>query len=177
MEHKQMDTRPHRGNHLPVLIHLLSITKGTILELGSGYYSTIFLHWACYPNRKLITYESKPEWIKFAQQFENDYHRVEFVNHWLDVDLSIPCSIAFVDHEAGYGRVRADEAIRLINTDYVVCHDSENSSDRNYKFSRLNRLYKYRIKFTAAGFPYTSVYSNHDLKELNDFVNNSLHTK
>lgn len=172
-----MDNRPRRGTHLPILIKLLAMTEGVVLELGCGFYSTIFLHWACFPNRKLITYESKPEWIQFAQQFENDYHKVQFVNHWNDVDLSIPCSIAFVDHEAGYGRVRADEAMRITNAEYIVCHDTENNVDHKYKFSRLNRLFKYRVKFTSAGTPYTSIYSNHDLKELDDFIHNNLNSK
>lgn len=172
------ELKPSRGNYLPILMKLVSMTQGPVLELGCGHYSTIYLHWACFPNRQLITYESKPEWIGFAQLFENDYHKVHFVNYWPDVDLSIPCSIAFIDHEAGFGRARADEALRLTNADYLVCHDSENSSDHDYKFSRLRNAFKYRIKFTTARVPYTSVYSNkYDLKELNDFINNSLNPK
>ena len=35
------------GSHLPVLIHLMNHTTGDVLELGTGLYSTPYLHHAC----------------------------------------------------------------------------------------------------------------------------------
>ena len=36
------------SSHLPVLIKLMAMTSGDVLEVGTGIYSTPFLHWACF---------------------------------------------------------------------------------------------------------------------------------
>lgn len=153
-----MKTNPARGSHLPVLMKLLRVTDGTVLELGSGMYSTAFLHWACWPKRKLITYENQREWIGFANQFKRDYHEIVFVEDWGKITFP-EAKIALVDYDTP-GRFRAEEVGRLTNVDFVVCHDSENRSDKKYKYSTINDKFKYRFKFTEAGLPYTTIYSN-----------------
>ena len=162
-----MKTKPNRGSHLPVLMKLFNMTSGPILELGSGMYSTPYLHWACYPSkRRLVTYEDNPEWIKFAEQFITDYHSVKFVTDWDALDLNEPFTIALVDHDSVIRRYRSQEAARLQHVDYVVCHDAENKSNSKYHYFSIYHLFKYRWKYTNGGLPYTAVFSNkHDLKE------------
>ena len=36
------------GTHLPVLMDIVSKTDGPILEIGTGVFSTPYLHWACF---------------------------------------------------------------------------------------------------------------------------------
>jgi len=161
---------PRRGSHLPVLMKLFPMTTGPILELGYGVYSTIYLHWACYvTKRRLVTYEDNPDFYRFALQFRSDYHEVYCISDWDAIDISEPWSIAFIDHgaKAPNGRTfrRYIEISRLTHAQYVVAHDAENSSARNYKYHRIYPLFKYKYKYGGAS-PHTVVLSNtHDLSE------------
>src|SRR5512137_2346451 len=117
-----MKSKPNRGSHLPVLMKLISITSGPVLELGCGMYSTTYLHWACYPTkRRLVTCESKSEWMDFARQFATDFHEIKFVPDWDLLDLKEPWSIAFVDSDPDEKRI--DEIMKLTHAEYVVAHD------------------------------------------------------
>jgi len=156
---------PHRGSHLPVLMKLVPMTSGPILELGCGVYSTIYLHWACYPTkRRLVTYEDNPEFYRFAKQFSSDYHKVHCIKNWDEVDPKEQWGIAFVDH--GKNIRRWMDISRLTHADYVVAHDAENSSNHVYRYTKIHNLFKYRYKYNKA-HPYTAIFSNkHDLSEL-----------
>ncbi len=162
-------TNPKRGSYMPVLIKLLNMTEGPVWEFGSGMYSTPFLHWYCfYQKRKLVTFEDHPEWREFAEQFKRDWHDVVFVTDWDALELRTPVTIAFVDHDPITDRKRADDVDRLRHAEFVVCHDSENSCDHKYKYSKVLDLFKYRYKYKSAGLPYTSVFSNKT--KLDDFT-------
>lgn len=154
----------YRGSHLPVLIKLMSMTTGPVLEMGMGYCSSPFLHWACYPTkRRIVSYESQHDYYRYAETWRADFHEVHCVDDWNQADLAQPWSVAFVDHHPN--NRRSDDVVRLTHADYVVIHDSENSSDGHYHLNEIRHQFKYRYKYTAA-FPYTSVWSNkHDLKD------------
>jgi len=156
-----------RGSHLPVLMKLFGITNGPIIELGSGTFSTPYLHWACFPNKRpLLTLEDHKDWFdSYMGQFKSDYHEIKFVEDWNAIDLSTPWSIAFVDHDNQQGRKRYQDVSRLTHADYVVCHDAENYSNHKYGYFHNYREFKYRWKYTAC-YPYTMVFSNkHNLKD------------
>jgi hypothetical protein len=149
---------PHRGSHLPVLMKLLPMTMGPVVELGCGLYSTPFLHWACFHNkRSLLTYENNPAWLKFARLFENNYHKVIEVIDWDSINFYHPISVALVDH--GPDRRRKQEVKKLVNADFVVIHDASNTHDRVYKLSTIRHLFKYRWKYNRVA-PMTAVWSN-----------------
>ena len=147
-----------RGGHLPVLMKLMTITSGPIAELGCGMYSTSYLHWQCYgTKRRLVTFEHNPDYFKFLKQCENDYHEIHCINDWDAVDLSEQWSIAFVDHAPAFRREH--EIKRLVHSDYVVAHDTENSQTRKYGYPKIFKLFKYRWKFSEFK-PHTSIFSN-----------------
>jgi hypothetical protein len=154
-----------RGSYLPVLSSLVQSTSGPILELGCGFCSTPYLHWACYPSkRRLLSCENNPEYFRFSESWKDDFHEVCCVSDWNSIDISEPWSIAFVDHAPCERRI--DEIRRLAHAEYVVAHDSENRSEHRYHYSRIFRLFKYRFKYTKANPP-TTVFSNfHDLSGL-----------
>jgi hypothetical protein len=154
------------GNHLPVLIKLVSLTTGPILELGGGMFSTPFLHWACYPNRRLVTYDNEEMYFNTIKQYECDYHKVELVTDWDKVDVSGHWDIVLVDHHPNERRV--EEVKRLVNTaDYLVLHDTEGRWDGKYHYSTIYPLFKYRWDFSTGQRPFTTVLSNlKDLKGL-----------
>ena len=122
--------RANRGSHLPVLIELVPKTTGSILELGVGYQSSPYLHWACWPKRRVVSYESSPNYYDFARQWERDNHEVHCVESWEDVDLSEPWAIAFVDNSPTYARAICLK--KLTHAEFVVVHDTESSSYPTY---------------------------------------------
>ena len=158
-----MKSKPDRGSHLPVLMKLVSMTSGPILELGCGMYSTTYLHWACYPiKRRLVTCESKEEWIGFAKQFATDFHEIRFVPNWDLLDLSEQYSIAFVDHAPDERRI--DDILRLTHVDYVVAHDADNRRENKYNYRRARAVFKFRTTYDGAR-PNTAIFSNkYDLR-------------
>lgn len=147
-----------RGSHLPVLSTIISKTYGSVLELGVGFCSTPYLHWACFPTkRRLVSYEHNRDFYKFADSWKDDFHHVITHRNWDEIDLSEPWSVAFVDHCPNDRRWK--EINRLLHADYVVIHDSENANARKYGLNKVYRKFKYRYKYTAA-WPYTSIWSN-----------------
>jgi len=154
-----MKTQPYRGSHIPVLSKLVSMTEGPILELGCGFYSTTFLHWACFPTRrKLVSYENNPRWWPFARQFKADFHDVILVEDWDKINISTPWTIAFLDHAPNERRVQ--ELRRLRHVDYVVIHDTEPRSERKYHYLAARRFYKYKWQYREGLLPYTSIWSD-----------------
>ena len=157
---------PNRGSHLPILMEAVARTEGPIVELGCGLYSTTPLHWACWvKKRKLVTYESNPDYFDFLEAYETDFHEVHCIDDWDAVDLSPPWSVAFVDHAPDTRRRL--EVMRLLHAEYVVAHDSEGRNDRKYQFSKVIPLFKYHFEYAGA-FPHTSVWSN--LHDVTDFL-------
>lgn len=156
-----MRTQPYRGSHLPALIKLITMTTGPVLELGSGMYSTCYLHWACHPHsRPLVTYEGQAEWMDFAAQFRTDSHKVELVTDWPSLDLSTPWSLALVDHD-GPGVVRGHELLRLQHAEYVVCHDAERLN--RYGYTDVFPLFKYHYLMRNSRLRTMILSNSHDL--------------
>jgi hypothetical protein len=152
------------GSHLPILIKVLRLTDGPVLELGTGLFSTPFLHWACYPNRKLVSYENKEEFFNtwnFDDKREavNDYsyHQRYLVTDWDKIDISERWGVVLVDHNPGPRR--RDEIKRVANNaDYIVVHDTDDKNDWYYKYAEYFPLFKYR--WDSKIYPRTTVLSN-----------------
>lgn len=148
------------GTHLPALIKAVSRTEGPILELGTGMFSTPYLHYACYEDkRKLVSYESDPEYYEWAKLFENEYHQVIFVEDWNALDLSGHWSVALID-QLPRERRRFDIVKLKDNVDYIIAHDAKaRIEDSYYKYSRVYPLFKY-VEFFGRERPFTVALSN-----------------
>ena len=153
-----------RGSYLPVLTTLVEQTTGPILELGVGFCSTPYLHWACFASkRKLVSYENNPEYYRFAESWKDTFHETHCIKNWDDIDISEPWTIAFVDHNPSPRR--GIEVMRLLHAEYIVIHDSENSNARKHGLHGVIRKFKYRYKYTDA-YPFTSIWSSkHDIRD------------
>lgn len=147
------------ATHFPVLMKLVRETTGPILELGTGFYSTTYLHYACAPTKRpLVSYDHWGKWARPAKQFESDFHQVHELRNFDYADIERPWTIAFVDH--GPLARRKVDAARLANyAQYVVIHDTDPKYEHYYQFSEIFHLFKYRYDFTALS-PHTSVLSN-----------------
>jgi hypothetical protein len=151
------------GSHLPVLIKIVNMTKGPVLELGMGMYSTPFLHWACYPDRELVSYENSWECYKINKQYNEGKHKVYFIMNWDEAKIETRWEVVLVDHSPSRRRIK--DIFRLKDlADYIVVHDTQ----RSFRFCDYNQIYplfKYRYDFKSV-IPYTTVLSN--LKDLKD---------
>jgi hypothetical protein len=168
---KSLDMHVHLGggSHIPTLIKLLAITDGPVLELGTGLFSTPFLHWACFDKRrKLVSYENKKKFFDFwifddAREIGNDYsyHQMRFVENsdWDKVNIAEEhWSVALVDHNPGPRR--REEMKRLAKTaNFVVVHDTDDKNDWYYKYAEYFPLFAYR--WDSKIYPRTTVLSNY----------------
>lgn len=81
------------GTHLLPLILAVMNTRGPILEMGSGLYSTRTLHHVsklC-GERDLLTAEKIFKWYNLSKsQMENDWHKFLHVTDWNAVGMCFP---------------------------------------------------------------------------------------
>lgn len=155
-------------SHMPLLIKLLLGTEGTVIEVGSGPFSTPLLHWLCsYTGRKLITYENVKSYFKFAKQFQSKYHSIRFIETWDDLPVQ-KCGVIMIDHEPSERRVVDIERFKD-HCDYMIVHDTEEKRNDLYHFDRISHLFKNRVDFTSGNR--TTVFSNKDLSFLDKVPN------
>lgn len=135
------------------------MTDGPILEIGGGLYSTPFLHWACFENkRELVTYENSPEYFDTLKGYGNDFHKIILIDDWDKMPIERYWEIAFIDHAPA--ERRKIEIARLANfAKYIVIHDTERRHEHVYGLEEIYPLFKYRYDFTEIR-PHTSVLSN-----------------
>ena len=134
------------GTHLPCLIKAVEKTKGAILELGIGVFSTPYLHYKCIlDKRKLVSYENFEPWFNFfAKRYGYNYgtHELNLVEKYSDVPLK-KYDIVFIDQTPDWSR--HEEAIRFANkAKYIILHDSGPKYDRLYRYSKVYPHFKYR---------------------------------
>lgn len=151
------------GTHIPMLLKIIPKTKGDVCEMGAGFNSTPVLHWLC-QGRRLITYESDPGYFQFAKKFQTRTHRIRKIDDWKDVDFTHHWSVVFIDHSVSKeskrkGMQRGDDAIKFINADILILHDTEPESINNYRYNIVFPKFKYRKDWTECK-PHTSVVSN-----------------
>ena len=153
------------GSHLPHLIKVINKTRGPVLELGMGLFSTPYLHFACYPERRLVSYENHKDFFDSLSPFKSNYHEIYFVTDWDKIDISGHWSVVLVDHEP-FSR-RKEEIKRLAKSaNYIVVHDTNPRLDRKSKYSEIYPLFKFRKDFNREK-PYTAILSNFkDLSKL-----------
>ena len=138
-----MKTYPHWGSHLPILIKIVQMTKGPILELGVGIVSTPVLHWMCHEaNRELVSYELHEGYFDMFKRFQNNYHKMHLPKNWDEAKIERPWDVALIDHNDDR---RATEVKRLANhAKYLIVHDTEDSADHHYGYSKIFPMFKYR---------------------------------
>ena len=149
------------GSHLPILNKVLNETTGSVLELGTGLYSTPIMHWVCFPHkRKLVSYESNPTYAKMLNAYKDTFHEIHNIDEkdWDNIDIEKEWDVAFIDHAPDVRR--GIEAKRLANfAKYVVIHDSDTHNDPYYKYDEVYPLYKYRFDYRET-VPNTTILSN-----------------
>ena len=150
-----MDLDINWGSHLPVLISLIKKTSGSVLEMGTGFYSTPFLHWACFPDRYLISYENNMECFRMNKKYSSTYHKVIYVKDWDEASIESYWDIAFIDHSPSQRRMI--DIKRLANyAKFIIVHDTQRGK---HFWGGEFPYFKYRLDYKTA-IPYTTVFSN-----------------
>lgn len=150
------------STHLPCLLEAYSKTKGDVLELGPGVFSTPVLHWLCERDkRNLVTIENNLMWHRFCRKyFMTNYHKHYFVNGWNKADRLIrkKWDVVLVDHSPSGRRVH--EIRKLANlAKYIIVHDADPWHEKEYHLETIYPLFKYKYIFKGAE-PYVAVLSN-----------------
>jgi hypothetical protein len=168
---KQMPRSARVATHLPLLVRVFDKSEGDVLEIGTGYFSTLVLKWLCtITGRKLYSYETKEFWYKRAVEKNNEFHEVVYAPDLDKVDFTNKhWGLVLIDH--GPNRRRVVEIEKLANhCDYMVIHDTQPcAKDKDlpadYHYEKIWHLFKYRYDYKKI-LPWTSVVSN--FKKLND---------
>jgi hypothetical protein len=145
-KHKFLEGVDNWSNHRPLLLLALHLTRGDILELGSGEGSTPFLRAYCEAaNRLCRSWDSSDEWAKKMMSGCTD-----------DWDATIDGikekhhGLIFIDHAPGERRYL--DAIALANAaDVLVLHDTEEGGAGNYMWDKAWPHFKYRLNYNKSG--------------------------
>jgi len=162
-----MNVSLNYGTNLPALIKAMSKTTGDVLELGMGVFSTPYLHYQCMlSHRKLVSYENFQEWMNFflKYRYPNAYHEIYFVEKYADAKIDKEWDVVLIDQTPDSSR--REEIRRLANlAKYIIIHDSNDNNEKNYHYSEIYPLFKYRIDWDQDK-NHTTVLSNFvDLKD------------
>lgn len=131
-------------------MEVMNRSSGDVLELGTGVFSTPVLHWMCETKkRRLLTIENDKKWLRFCRQYyRTEYHKFLYVENWDQCKNAInkKWDVVLVDHSPSERRII--EIRQLANlAKYIVAHDSEPSKDKQYHYSTIYPLFKYRFNF------------------------------
>lgn len=150
-------------SHYPVLAAAVVAGKGSVLELGCGYGSTMMLHYMCRSmGVTLVSYDTDGKWLdKFRAGYEGPGHRFVHVQDWAAEGLGFGMQgCVFVD--CAPGNIRTPLIIQLAaRARFIVAHDSErdHGTGANYEYELAEPHFKYVTEFRRAR-PYTKIFSN-----------------
>jgi hypothetical protein len=136
---------------MPCLMKAVEKTTGDILELGTGLFSTPYLHYvATLYNRRLVSYENFPEWGKrlLKHGYENKNHEIYLIDKYADAPIDREWDIVLIDQTPDSSR--SEEIRRLKDkVKYIIIHDANKSNDRVTHYSTIYPLFKYRTDWTG----------------------------
>jgi|SRR3990172_2974089 len=155
-----MKFREGWSSHLPVLVKVMENSTGDVLELGMGLFSTPLLHWMCNDQgRRLVSYENDEKYFDLDLTYRSRLHEVKLVRGWDDADIENQhWGVVFVDHAPA--RRRKIELKRIADkADIIICHDTDDSTNRFYRWHWVFPKFKYQYRYEKAS-PNTTVLSN-----------------
>lgn len=110
------------SSHLPVLAACVAATKGAVVEIGAGIYSTPVLHGMCLAaGRGLVTVENQVEWREFLAGYLRPGHAIV---EQLGVLARGRWSVAFIDSDDFAEREAAIRAMAE-TAELIVVHDTQ----------------------------------------------------
>lgn len=147
--------KPYSGNyatHLGPLIACMNKTKGDVLELGMGLFSTPYLHYACTGSKRyLLSLENDPGWCRHfkGSQFmhflyQNGHHQIELIENYENSPLiDKPWDVVLVDQTPDLSRKETVKKLANL-AKYIIIHDSNEKYEKVYRYSEIYPLFKYK---------------------------------
>ena len=134
------------ATHLPALIKAVEKTTGDMLELGTGLFSTPYLHYvSILQNRKLVSYENFKSWyqVLIDYHYECPTHEINFVDKYADARIEKEWSFVLIDQTPDSSR--SEETMRLKDlAKYIIIHDANPSNDKVTHYSTIYPHFKYK---------------------------------
>ena len=147
---------PDIGTHLPVICRAfaeLGESRGDVLELGCGDFSTPMLHELCV-KRKLISIDNEELWYNRFLYLWSTWHSLHLVKSWTNLpEYDKKWDIAFIDLNPAYDRKIAISALSD-NAKIIIAHDSED----------LKNAYGYQ--YCIGKFKFYTQYKRHKIETL-----------
>lgn len=112
------------GSHLAPLAACVVATRGPVLEIGTGNWSTPFLHPYCIATgRRLVSVDEDHAWIQKYLPMHVSSHEVYGVSYdqFIAEASRERWSVVLLDHSPGWRR--AADALKLIDSEFLVIHD------------------------------------------------------
>ena len=139
------------ATHFPILAGAVARTQGPILELGAGHFSTPMLHMMCLEkNRRLVTVEGDPEWLKTFKILETPWHEFHHMKIGREDDFTLideaDWAVVLVDHRPASRRIREIERLKD-RAIFIVVHDTED--ERAYHYESTLAKFTYRTDWKA----------------------------
>ncbi len=149
---------PDYGTHMAPLMTAVAATKGAVLELGCGDYSTPLLHAVCAATKRLlVSVEDNLPWLNVFIYMKRPWHQfihLQNASEWFSFGQNQNWSVVFIDQVDVPARAQNVRAFKD-KAEIVVVHDSENAGWFGDAFS----VYKYRYDYTVY-MPHTTLLSN-----------------
>jgi hypothetical protein len=121
----------------------LTLTKGNVIELGSGDGSTELLRKYCNEHkRNFYSYDSNKSWCEKTG--------ATYISDWDEARIWNPCSLLFIDHAPGEHRKFALKRMKD-KAEIIVVHDTELNGGGDYGFEPYWSLFKYVIHYNRTG--------------------------
>lgn len=148
-------SKTYSGNyatHMGALIACMNKTKGDVLELGMGLFSTPYLHYACtVDKRRLLSLEENGGWLKHFKTSEfmhflypNEFHQLEWVGVYEDSPLILKeWDVVLVDQTPDLSRKETVKKLANL-AKYIIIHDSNDKYEKVYRYSEIYPLFKYK---------------------------------
>ena len=149
------------ASYLPTLLGLVARTKGPVIELGAGCYSTPILDAVCH-DRLLVTFEGSREWYDRYKHLSRLDHPIHHAADWdlctlIDGHREEPYwDVALVDHDIPR-RVHELERLRK-KARFIVVHDTNPDVSHFYNHDEKLASFTYRMDFRKE-YPWTTVVS------------------
>lgn len=156
-----LDKKIRPASHVVLLTKIFDLSEGDVAEIGTGYFSTLLLHWlADLYERNVYSFENQTHWFKRALKISSGSpnHKVVFVNTWDELPIEKHWGLIFIDHAPAERRVIEIKKFANI-ADYIVIHDTGPEDEEKYHYSKVWPLFKY-VYHDKKTRPWTSVVSN-----------------
>lgn len=148
------------GSHLPYLLKACLETKGNILELGAGLFSTPMLNaLSRSQDRKVLTLENFKRWYRWFSIYESKNHQVQFVKDWDSCEVLGEWDVVLVDMTPD--KYRSEFINKLKDRAKIfVIHDSDSIYDKQYGYSNIYGEFSHRYDSKETN-PRTTILSNY----------------